>query len=234
MNSIQAAIMAGGLATRLGDLTRNTPKSLIKISGKPFLAYQLELLKKGGVEHIVLCVGHLGEQIEDLFGDGHQYGLNISYSYESHPLGTAGALKKAGDLLNKTFFAIYGDSYLPIDYWKIMKYFNSRDKLALMTVFKNSNRYDQSNAVIGGDLVLKYSKSERSDDMEYIDYGASIFRREVLEMIPEDCFYPLEEVFPRLIEQKELLAYEVDQRFYQIGSVDGLREFEELVGRGAS
>ena len=96
---MQIVILAGGLGTRLGKLTRNTPKSLVRISGKPFLEYQLEFLKKGGIENILLCTGHMEEQIERYFGSGRKYGVNIKYSREDKPLGTAGALKQASVFL---------------------------------------------------------------------------------------------------------------------------------------
>ena len=103
---IQVVILAGGLATRLGELTKNRPKSLLEILGKPFLAYQLEVLRANGITDIVLCIGHLGTQIQDIFGDGSQYGVHIRYSLENKPLGTAGALKNAEPLLLKNFFVL--------------------------------------------------------------------------------------------------------------------------------
>ena len=90
---VQVAILAGGLATRLGDLTRNQPKSMVEVRGKPFLGYQLDLFRKGGIKDIILCLGHAGEQIESHFGNGRRYGINIKYSSEDKPLGTAGALE---------------------------------------------------------------------------------------------------------------------------------------------
>jgi NDP-sugar pyrophosphorylase family protein len=227
---MQVAILAGGLATRLGNLTKDQPKSMLKISGKPFLEYQLEILGGAGIKDIVLCVGHLGEQIESFFGNGKQYGVTLRYSIEDSPLGTAGALKKAQTLLSDPFFTMYGDSYLFVDFTSVMRYFSSKNKLALMTVFKNNNRYDRSNTVVEGKLVKKYSKQERTDDMVYIEYGANLFRKKALELVPENHFYELEDLFPRLIAAKELLAYEVKERFYEIGSPQGLSEFEEYVG----
>ncbi len=227
---MQVAILAGGLATRLRPLTAEIPKSLIQVRDKPFFEYQLDFLKKGGVEDIVLCVGYLGEQIERYFGNGKEFGVNIRYSYEGkNLLGTAGALKNARKLLEDTFFTIYGDSYLFLDFSVIMPYFKSQDKLALMTVYKNYNRYDKSNTVIAGNLVKYYSKKEKTEDMVYIEYGANIFTKEVLEFIPEGQPYTLEVLFPRLIEQEQLLAYEVPKRFYQIGSPEGLEEFKRYV-----
>jgi N-acetyl-alpha-D-muramate 1-phosphate uridylyltransferase len=225
---IQVVILAGGLATRLGELTKNRPKSLVEIHGKTFLAYQLELLKTQGITDIVLCIGHLGGQIREAFGDGSNYGVHLTYSVENQPLGTAGALKNAASLLNDTFFVMYGDSYLLLDFKKIYSYFLTQQKLGLDTVFRNSNAFDTSNIVIRNNLVTQYSKTEKTPDMVYIDYGAVLFRKEVLQLIPENHFYPLEELFLRLIERGQLLAFEVKERFYEIGSLRGLEDFEDF------
>jgi len=226
---MQVAILAGGLGMRLGDVTRTRPKSMVEIEGRPFLEYQLELLRKGGIEDVVLCIGHLGEQIERYFGDGSRFGVNLRYSRESQPLGTAGALRQAEGLLQDPFFVMYGDCYLFLDFAAVMDYFQSRDKLALMTVYRNQDRYDRSNTVIDGELVRGYSKQGKSEGMDYIDYGASIFRKEALGMIPPGRFSALEDILPRLIEAGEVLAFEVRERFYEIGSPQGLKEFEEYV-----
>ena len=227
---MQVAILAGGLATRLGGLSKNQPKSMIRIQGKPFLAYQLELLKKAGIEEIVVCIGHLGEQIETYFGGGERHGVRLGYSVEETLLGTAGALKNAGPLLDDPFLVMYGDSYLPIDFRSVMRYFESEDKLALMTVFRNYDRFERSNTAIEGDLVTGYDKEAKTQRMVYVDYGASVFRKKALEMIPEDRYYSLEEFFRRLIAAKELLAYQVQERFYEIGSVQGLKGFRKFIG----
>jgi len=198
---MQAAILAGGLATRLKSFASSQPKSMVRVCGKPFLEYQLELLRNGGVRNIVLCIGHMGEQIEDYFGDGERFGVNIRYSREDNLLGTGGALKKAEELLEDVFFTMYGDSYLFLDFPDVMDYFRCQNKLALMTVYKNHDCYDRSNTAIEGKLVKKFSKKERDSDMVYIEYGANIMKREVLDMVPGSEFYPLEELFPQLIEK---------------------------------
>ena len=228
---MQVAILAGGLATRLGHLAGRQPKSMLKVDGRHFLEYQLELLRRGGIENAILCIGHMGEQIERYFGNGRRFGVNIQYSVEDRLLGTAGALKKAENLLDETFFTMYGDSYLFLDFPVVMRYFKSQSKLALMTVYRNSDRYDRSNVVVNGNLVKKFSKKERTEDTIYIEYGANIFKKEVLNMVPENRFYSLDELFPRLIEMEELLAFEVKERFYEIGSPQGLKELEEYIGR---
>lgn len=225
---MQAVILAGGLASRLGELSKNRPKSMTPVHQRPFLEYQLEFLKKGGIEDIVLCVGHMKDQIMEQFGDGRGYGVSIKYSCEEQLLGTAGALKNAAGLLEGVFFTVYGDSYLFLDFPSIMAYFLGQNKLALMTVLRNQDRYDRSNTAIQDGLVTRYDRKDRSG-LSYIDYGANIFRKEVLGLIPENQHYSMEELFPKLIEQGELLAFKVKQRFYEIGSPQGLKEFTEYM-----
>ena len=227
---LQAVIVAGGLATRLGDETRACPKSMLVIEGRPFIEYQLELLKNNGITDIVLCLGHLGGQIEQHLGDGARFGVNITYNYEEHPLGTAGALKNAQQHIKDDFLTLYGDSYLDFDYQAAIRFFRERSRLALMTVYKNHGRYDASNTEIEGELVVRYDKIKKTPRTIYIDYGASIFRREMLDWLPADERYPLEWLFTRLIDERELLAYEVRERFYEIGSPEGLKEFRRLMG----
>jgi len=230
---MQVVILAGGLGTRLRPVTEETPKSLIEIQGKPFLEYQLEFLKEGGVGDIILCIGYLGQKIEKYFGDGRRFGVNLRYSYEKEQLlGTAGALKNAEWLLDDMFFTMYGDSYLFLDFADVLSYFQSLKKLALMTVYQNQDKYERSNTVVKGNLVKNYSKKERTKGMVYIEYGANIFKKEVFKLVPEKQPYFLEDLFPRLIEQKELLAYEVNERFYQIGSPEGLEEFKRYISQG--
>ena len=226
---IQVVILAGGLATRLGELTINRPKSMLGILKKPFLAYQLELLREERITDIVLCIGHLGTQIKEFFGDGNKFGVHISYSIEDKPLGTAGALKQAESLLGNTFFVMYGDSYLFLNFPQVQSYFISQNKLGLATVFRNHNAYDLSNMVISGNRVLKYSKAENFNNMVYIDYGASIFKKKALQLVPENRAYSLDDLFIRLIEKEQLLAFEVNHRFYEIGSPQGIKDFEAFV-----
>src|SRR4030042_2049656 len=120
---MQMVIICGGLGTRLGHLTKYTPKSMIPVEGKPFLEYQIENLKKQSITNIVLCVGHLSEKIEEYFGNGEKFGVNLKYSYDKEkPLGQIGAVKNAELLLKDTFFIMYGDSFLSVDLHKVHHY----------------------------------------------------------------------------------------------------------------
>lgn len=230
---MQAVILAGGLGTRLRPLTDRIPKPMIRVHGKPFLEYQIELLRRHGIGGIVLCVGHLGHMVKEYFGDGSGLGVSIRYSEEGERLmGTAGALKRAEPLLDDEFFLIYGDSYLLLDYAAVMAYFRSQDRLALMVIYRNENLYDRSNVAASDGFVKAYDKEKQTSDMVYINYGVSVLRKETLEHIPPRRPYSQEELYERFIEERQLLAYETDQRFYEVGSPDGLAEFSRLVTSG--
>ena len=228
---MQAVILAGGLATRLRPLSEKNPKSMVLVNKKPFLEYQLDLFKRSGVFDVLLCVGHLGDSIEEYFGAGKKFGVNLTYSREGKRLlGTAGALKNAEKLLEKEFFLIYGDSYLPMNYREPLELFHSLDKMGLNVVYKNHDKYEKSNMAVKDGLVVKYSK-EGGRDLVYIDAGLSIFKKRVLELIPSNRVFQLTEVFNELIRKRELLAFEAKQRFYQIGSFGGLEEVRRLLAK---
>ena len=227
---MQTVILAGGLATRLRPLTDDIPKSMIRVNGRPFLEYQLELLRENGVHDIVLCVGHLSRMIEAYFGDGDRFGVNISYSDEGENLlGTAGALKRAEPLLENQFFLLYGDSYLPFDYQAIWSYSSRYPGFCILTVHRNHNRYDNSNVAVADGLVSVYDKSNPGRRLIHIDAGLSVLWKEFLSRIPSNQPSPLEDLYQDIIGQKKMLAYEVRRRFHEIGSPRGLIDFGKLV-----
>jgi NDP-sugar pyrophosphorylase family protein len=223
-------ILCGGLGTRLSHLTKYTPKSMIQIEGKPFLEYQIETLKKQSIKDIVLCVGHLSEKIEEYFGNGEKFDVNIKYSYDKEKLlGPIGALKNVEPLLKDTFFIMYGDSYISLDFHKVHNYFMQHDKPALMVVYKNQDKYDRSNLIIQDNMVIGYGEKERTRDMIYIDYGTSVLRKKVLDNIPKDTPYSNEQFFSELVKKRELMAFEVEERFYHIGDLEALEEFRNHI-----
>jgi NDP-sugar pyrophosphorylase family protein len=227
---MQIVILAGGLATRLKRITRSIPKSMIKVDGKPFLQHQIELLRENGIREMVLCVGHLSHLIRDHFGDGRELGVEIKYSDEGENLlGTGGALKKAEPLLQDRFFLTYGDSYLLLDYQAIQSHHRRCSDFCLLTVYENHNQYDNSNVAVEDGLVTIYDKSNPDGELRYIDAGLSILNKEVLSQVPADRPSPLEELYQNIVGRRQMLAYQVSQRFYEIGSFVGLMEFEELM-----
>lgn len=224
-----AAILAGGLGTRLGPLTETVPKALVEINGVPFVAHQLKLLHSRGVTRVVLCVGHLGGMIREYVGDGSRFGLEAAYSSDGPVLrGTAGALRQALDLLGPRFFVLYGDSYLPCDYAAAEAAFLESGKPALMTVFRNEDRWDRSNVEYSGGRILVYDKAAANPRMRHIDYGLGAFRREALaELAPQEP--DLAAVYGELLRRNALAAYEVRERFYEIGSPAGVAELSEYL-----
>lgn len=223
------AILAGGLATRLRPITEKIPKALIRVAGEPFLVHQLRLLASAGVRRAVLCLGYRGEMIEKEFGAGGRHGVDLAYSFDgSELLGTGGALKKALPLLGKHFLVLYGDSYLPIDYSAPARVFASSGKLGLMTVFRNEGRWDASNVRFEDGVIKSYSKREKTSDMRHIDYGLGVLQATALAR-SERSKFDLVEVYQDLISQGELAGYEVRERFYEIGSAEGLAELDALL-----
>jgi NDP-sugar pyrophosphorylase family protein len=226
---LPVAILAGGLATRLGTLTERIPKSLIPIAGEPFVAHQLRLLRRSGIQLVILCVGHLGEMIEQVVGDGRGFGMKIEYSYDGATLlGTAGAIRTALPKLGESFFALYGDSYLACDYSAIEREFLQRGKLGLMTIFRNDGQWDTSNVQFEEGRILAYSKKNRTERMRYIDYGLGAFRAEAFARTGAA---DLADVYAELLQAGELAAVEVRERFYEMGSPAGLQEMTDFLSR---
>ena len=222
------AILAGGRATRLGDLAKDTPKSLIDVAGKPFVAHQLELLRRHRVTDVVFCTGHLGSQIQATVGDGSRHGVRVRYCDDGpKPLGTGGALGHALPLLGDAFFVLYGDSYLDCDYQAIARAFTTSGRRALLTVFRNDDRWDRSNVQCVDGRIVRHSKEHRTPDMRHIDYGLAAMRADALLPYPEGVALDLARVYEDLVAHDELAAYEVLERFYEIGAPASLAEIRQ-------
>ena len=226
------AILAGGLATRMRPITETIPKALVEIAGEPFLGHQLRLLRRGGIKRAVLCLGYLGEQVRDYAGDGSAFGLHIDYSFDGPELlGTAGAIRRAAPLLGEAFFVIYRDCYLPCDYGAAANAFLESGKLGLMTVFLNEGRWDNSNVEYADGRILAYDKANRTPRMRHIDYGLGVFRRAAFDTVPEGRPYDLATVYQDLLRRGELAAWEAPDRFYEIGSREGMRQLTEFLSQ---
>jgi len=228
--SLPIVILAGGLATRLRPLTEKIPKALVEVAGRPFLEHQIELLKRNAIEEVILCVGYLGEMIEERYGDGETLGIKIRYSFDGPKLlGTGGAIKNALALLPDTFFVLYGDSYLPVDYQAVAAAFREAGKPALMTVYANADAWDTSNVWFEHGRIRLYSKREKLTEMRYIDYGLMICTRQIFDDSPNDILFDLADTLEDLSRTGQLAGHEVNQRFYEIGSPAGLAELDRLL-----
>ena len=202
---VQVCIMAGGLGTRLGGLTRDIPKSLVSVLGAPFIEYQIALLRDAGARRLVLCVGHLGEMISDRLGDGSGLGVEIAYSTEGEELlGTGGALRKAAPLLDDEFFLLWGDSYLRLDYAGIWQRARALDLPAVMVVYRNHNQRVPSNVALSGDRVAVYDKWTEDAAKVYVDEGLTYLRKKTLDRVPAGKPYAIEQVFAELAAEGRL------------------------------
>ncbi len=226
---LPAAILAGGLGTRLYPLTERLPKALIEINGEPFLAHQLRLLRARGIERVVLLIGQHGERIRKYAGDGERFGLTVEYSADGPELlGTAGAVRKALPLLGDEFFVLYGDSYLPCSYRDAAEAFRAAGQPGLMTVYRNEGKWDTSNVEFteGAGGIVAYDKQQRTERMRYIDYGLGVFARAAFEAGKQA---DLAELYGDLLREQKLAAYAVKERFYEIGSFGGIGELSRLL-----
>jgi N-acetyl-alpha-D-muramate 1-phosphate uridylyltransferase len=224
------ALLAGGMATRLRPITTTVPKSMVPVADRPFIAHQIEGLVSQGITEIVICSGYLGEQIQEFLGDGSRFGCRVQYSFDGAKLlGTGGALRKALPLLGEQFVIMYGDSYLKAPIRPIWNEFCRSGKPALMTVFRNEDKWDKSNIEFRNGSIVNYDKVTPTATMEHIDYGLGCMRAEVLEAWPAEATFDLASVYQHLVEQQQLAGYEVRDRFYEIGSPAGLAETDALL-----
>jgi NDP-sugar pyrophosphorylase family protein len=224
------AILAGGLATRMRPLTDVIPKALLEVAGRPFIAHQLHFLATQGVSRVVLCLGYLGEQVQNFVGDGSRYGLNVSYCFDGDSLrGTGGALKRAQPYLHSAFFVMYGDSYLDVPMQSVWHRYQISKQPALMTIFKNEGRWDTSNVVYDGNRIIQYNKHQRHPDMQFIDFGLGILSPKIFDAWPEGQAFDLADVYSDLANLGALAAWESQSRFYEIGTPSGLADTERFL-----
>jgi NDP-sugar pyrophosphorylase family protein len=227
---LPCAILCGGLATRLRPRTEKIPKSLIPINGEPFIAHQLRLLRSNALTQIVLCAGYLGEMIQEFVADGAAFGLDVSYSFDgAQLLGTAGAVRKALPLLAKSFFVLYGDSYLTCNYGAVAEAFRASQARALMTIYRNEGRFDTSNVEAQDGMIVRYDKRNRTPRMRHIDYGLCAFEQSVFNELPANEVHDLGEVCRKLSADGELAGFQVNNRFYEIGSEQGIQDLEHYL-----
>lgn len=225
-----AAILAGGLATRMLPHTLRVPKALLDVAGRPFVDWQLERLAAAGYDRVVLCIAHLGDQIVAHVGDGARFGLRVDYSHEGDALlGTGGALREAAaqGLLPETFLVTYGDSYLPFDYASPLRALDAHaDCDMVMAIYKNEGKWDPSNVKTDGAWVLSYEKGAKDPAYDHIDYGALALRRSALEAVPRGVKSGLDQLQRDLSQAGRVRAVVAAQRFFEIGSPEGRAALE--------
>ena len=230
---MQTLILAGGLAKRIRPLTTNVPKCLIKINGIPFIDYQLKYLSKQGIKDVILCLGYLGDQVIDYLKNSSKYGININFVKDGKSLlGTGGTIHNAHKFLEDHFMIIYGDSFLPINIKLVLKKVKKSNKSSLMVIIKNQNKWDKSNVIFNGKKIIEYNKNDFSLNMKYIDYGLSILcKKNFLKFCKKmPKFFDLSLYLEELSKQNDLDYFLTKRRFYEIGSMSGILDFEAYIG----
>jgi len=226
----QVVILAGGFAKRLGLITEQIPKALVKINDIPFVDWQLNLLAEKGIKKVIFCISYKSEMIERHIGDGSRFNLEVKYSKDGiTQLGTGGAIKKAMPLLDERFMVLYGDSYLEMDYKDAETEFESSGKPAMVTVYQNSGEFDTSNIKFTKNVVEQYKKGSINTQFTHIDYGLSLFKKEVFRNIESGKYLDLSQVFEDLSRRKDLAGYEVFNRFYEVGSFQGISDLSKYL-----
>ena len=228
---LQAVVLAGGLATRMRPHTLTVPKSMLMVAGRPFVDWQLERLADAGIGDVIMCVAHLAEQIEAHVGDGSRFGLRVRWAHEGATLlGTGGAIRAALPLLAPAFLVTYGDSYLPFDYAQPLGILERHsDCDAVMSVFKNAGAFDASNVVTDGTWVLRYEKGNPDPAFDCIDYGATAVRREIIAALPAGEKVGFDAIQRDLAGRKRLRACMARERFFEIGSPEGLASLDHYL-----
>ena len=227
---MQAVVLAGGLATRMRPQTLTIPKSMLAVAGRPFVDWQLERMAACGVRDVVMCVAHLAEQIEAHVGDGARHGVRVRWAHEGAKLlGTAGAIRATLELLEPQFLVTYGDSYLPFDYAEPLRILEEhRDCDGVMSIYKNRGKWDTSNVAVnmttvgGPPRVVRYEKGQTDPAFDHIDYGAMALRRDLIAALPLGEPRGLDTIQADLARRHRLLACVADERFFEIGSPEGL------------
>ena len=235
----QAVILVGGLGTRLRPVTELVPKPMVEIEEKPFLEYKLESLKKYGIKNFIFCVGHLGHMITDYFKDGSEFGVNIKYSYEDELLGTAGAIKNAENLLNDKFIMCNGDTFLDVDFKKLIEFHENHHLPFTLVVANATHPKTQELVEIEDNKILRIYKRGTPEHEHHlknihkplINAGAYLFDKEILELIPPNKKVSLEhDIFPNIIGK--MAGFFHSGYILDIADRDDLNELKKDVKEG--
>ena len=227
---LPVVVLAGGLGRRVQAATRDVvPKVLVNTCGRPFLDFKLLSLQRSGAREVVLLLGRHGDQVESHVGDGSRFGLKVDCRHDGPQLlGTGGSVAAALCGLPERFWVTYGDTLLDFDVAAAESRFSDASSFdGLMTVLHNENRWGRSNVRVGDGFVISYG--EPADDCEFIDYGMIALRAGAFAGLPKDEPFDLGVVFRRMTERRRLGAFEVAQRFHEIGTFEVMQETESYL-----
>ena len=225
----QAVILAGGKGVRMRPLTLITPKPMIPIHGKPFLEYIITLLKKNGIEEIIILTGYLHEKIEDYFKEGKKIGLKIKYSFSPVDDETGTRLKKAKGLIDEKFLLLYGDNYWPLELNQLSEFYEKMNTQGLVTVYSNMDNYTKNNTFVNDKgLVEVYDKSRQTPGLNGVDIGFFILNKKVFNLFPGENFSFEKVILPQLISKKQLAGFLTYHKYYGLSNLERIPVIEEF------
>ena len=226
---MKAVILAGGFGTGIRSIAYDVPKPMMMIAGKPFIEHQMKFLKDCGIIEIIIAVYHLANQIKSYFGNGLRWGVDITYSEEDSPLGTAGAIKKAEKYLKEAFIVLNGDTYTQIDLNQLISYHKAKKGLCTIAVTKSSNPNHHGTVVVREDRILDFTEKGESTE-SIINSGVYVLEPEVLNYIrPEEKVSLENEIFPILAKENLLWAFEHEEYCMDIGRPETYTQFKQDV-----
>jgi len=221
---MKAILLAGGKGTRLRPLTIHTPKPIVPIFNRPFLHYQIDLLKQvPEIDEVILSLNYQPRRIEEIFGDGSELGIKIRYVVEPAPLGTAGAIKYAGDNLTESVVVFNGDVLTQIDLAAVIRLHRERQARAtiVLTPVDNPTAYGLVETDPNGN-ILRFLEKPKPEEIttNNINAGIYVLEPDTFDRIPSDVSWSIERsYFPSLVERHEtFVAYIYDGYWIDIGT----------------
>ncbi len=224
----QAVILVGGLGTRLGVLTKFTPKPMLKVNGKPFAYYLVKKLKRQGIQNIIFSTGHYADKFVDFFGDGSDFGVNIVCIKDPKALGTGGAIKFLKPYLDEEFIVMNGDSLFDINYIDLCSLLlQEPDSLTAMAlrVSYNTNRYGR--VISDGILVTDFTEKDSQNSSAYINGGVYAMKKKALNFLPEGVSSLEKDLFPSLALKRKLIGKSFSGYFIDIGIPEDYKRIQE-------
>jgi histidinol-phosphate phosphatase family protein len=234
----QAIVIAGGKGTRLGSLSNTRPKALVNIAGRPLIEHQLSVAKRYGIERFLILTGFLGEVLAEFLGTGESFGIKIKYRQEIQPLGTAGALKNAEDLLDEQFFVFYGDVIFDVDLYRLVEFHARKSSAATLVVHPNDHPQDSDLIETDGDdRIIAFHPKHRPPATiarNLVNAGIYLLAHETLRTIDRGKFADFGlDVFPRMLKDGQILtAYNTPEYIKDVGTPERLAFVERDVVAG--
>lgn len=215
----QAVILAGGHGVKMRPLTYEIPKPLIPVAGKPVISYMIEMLRDAGVREIIVAVGHLGNKIKEEIGNGKKFGVNISYSEETTPLGSAGALSNASSYLQKKpFIVTNGDVLTGLNLSELIAFHDEDKFAATMALSTEPNTKGYGVAMLRGERIVGFLKQDKQQTTQLVNAGVYIMNPSIFDYIGTDKTGTLEDVFVKLAKEGKLAGYTFDSPWYEVST----------------